>query len=343
MNDLYKAIDSLNDIIAEEESTVNEKIDLKTGYYTGTNITPTKLQLDRLKKRGLVPQDYQLPKRVSKTNPSARPFIDFLNNLGKKVSKKGEKIFPKRIGKGPDVSQGSTIAKAPAAKDSDISQGSTIAKAPAAKDSDISQGSTISKTPLKKGKVKATAANTRDYDRTLAIQNYLISKGAKIDADGIMGPQTRAAMKQFGQPGATPIARPKTTPKSGGPDRRFATGPELDMPDAIGKVNPRTPYKDIDKLRGPDNRNRFTGLPMAPNMYKKDAEGNYSMAQGPKQPEKKVGDDFINQIANSFGDIFKGVEKKGSADPLKLAQPKSDNTTKVANKNMIKRITGANT
>ena len=331
MNDLYKAIDSLKDIIAEEESTVNEKIDLKTGYYTGTNRTPTKLHLDRLKKRGIVPQDYQLPKRVSKTNPSARPFIDFLNKLGNKVSKKGEKIFPKRIG--------DKKAEVP----TDVSQGSTIAKAPAAKDSDISQGSTISKTPLKKGKVKATAANTRDYDRTLAIQNYLISKGAKIDADGIMGPQTRAAMKQFGQPGATPIARPKTTPKSGGPDRRFATGPELDMPDAIGKVNPRTPYKDIDKLRGPDNRNRFTGLPMAPNMYKKDAEGNYSMAQGPKQPEKKVGDDFINQIANSFGDIFKDVEKKGNADPLKLAQPKSDNTTKVANKNMIKRITGANT
>ena len=40
MNDLYKAIDSLKDIIAEEESTVNEKIDLETGYYTGTNITP---------------------------------------------------------------------------------------------------------------------------------------------------------------------------------------------------------------------------------------------------------------------------------------------------------------
>ena len=31
MNDLYKAIDSLKDIIAEEESTVNEKIDLKLG------------------------------------------------------------------------------------------------------------------------------------------------------------------------------------------------------------------------------------------------------------------------------------------------------------------------
>jgi len=319
MNDLYKAIDSLKDIIAEEESTVNEKIDLKTGYYTGTNITPTKLQLDRLKKRGIVPQDYKLPQRVSKTNPSARPFIDFINNLGKKASEKGEKIFPKQIGKQPDVSK------------------------PKVDYEKITKGIRAQSDALKKGKVKATAANTKNYDSTLALQKELIARGAKIDADGIMGPQTRAAMKQFGQPGATPIARPKSTPKSGGPDKRFITGPELDMPDAIGKVNPSAPYKDIDKLRGRDERNRFTGLPMGPNLYKKDAEGNYSMAQGPKQPEKKVGDDFINRIANSFGDIFKGSDKKGSVDPLKLAQPKSDNTTKVANKNMIKRITGANT
>lgn len=296
MNDLYKAINSLKDIIAEEESTVNEKIDLKTGYYTGTNITPTKLQLDRLKRRGIVPQDYQLPKRVSKTNPSARPFIDFINKLGNKVSKKGEKIFPKRIGKQPDVSQGSTIAKAPAPKDSDISQGSTM-----------------SKTPMKKGKVKATAANTKNYDSTLALQKELIARGAKIDADGIMGPQTRAAMKQFGQPGATPIARPKTTPKSGGPDKRFVTGPEFNMRTKMPTNLLAAPPEELDRA----------------NVISKN--------------DKKVGDDFINRIANSFGDIFKGSDKKGSVDPLKLAQPKSDNTTKVANKNMIKRITGANT
>ena len=41
MKDLYKAIDNLNNIIAEEDS-VNEKIDLKTGKYKGTNITPQK-------------------------------------------------------------------------------------------------------------------------------------------------------------------------------------------------------------------------------------------------------------------------------------------------------------
>ena len=48
--------------------------------------------------------------------------------------------------------------------------------------------------PEKKGKVKATAANTRDYDKTLALQKELISRGAKIKADGIMGPNTQRAL-----------------------------------------------------------------------------------------------------------------------------------------------------
>ena len=49
----------------------------------------------------------------------------------------------------------------------------------------------------KTGKVKATAANTKNYASTLALQKRLIKKGAKIKADGIMGPKTRAAMKKF--------------------------------------------------------------------------------------------------------------------------------------------------
>ena len=52
-------------------------------------------------------------------------------------------------------------------------------------------------TKTKTGKVKATAANTKNYASTLALQKRLIKKGAKIKADGIMGPKTRAAMKKF--------------------------------------------------------------------------------------------------------------------------------------------------
>ena len=49
-----------------------------------------------------------------------------------------------------------------------------------------------------KAKVAATAANTRDYDKTLALQKKLIAQGAKIKADGLMGKNTRAAMKKLG-------------------------------------------------------------------------------------------------------------------------------------------------
>ena len=48
-----------------------------------------------------------------------------------------------------------------------------------------------------KSKVKATAGNTKNFASTMAMQKRLIAKGAKINADGIMGAKTRAAMKKF--------------------------------------------------------------------------------------------------------------------------------------------------
>ena len=63
-----------------------------------------------------------------------------------------------------------------------------------------------------KTKVKATAGNTKDFAKTMAMQNKLIKMGAKIKADGIMGTKTRAAMAKFMKPGAMPKSRP-TTPK----------------------------------------------------------------------------------------------------------------------------------
>jgi len=63
-----------------------------------------------------------------------------------------------------------------------------------------------------KTKVKATAGNTKDFAKTMAMQKKLIKMGAKIKADGIMGAKTRAAMAKFMKPGAMPKSRP-TTPK----------------------------------------------------------------------------------------------------------------------------------
>jgi hypothetical protein len=72
--------------------------------------------------------------------------------------------------------------------------------------------------PLSFGQPAATAAKPSSTPATaakadpavLAIQQELISRGAKIKADGIMGPATQAAQKQFatGGPGAAPVADP---------------------------------------------------------------------------------------------------------------------------------------
>ena len=61
-------------------------------------------------------------------------------------------------------------------------------------------------------KVKATAANTKDYNKTLNLQKKLIRMGAKITADGIMGPRTRAAIQKFmKKKSASPIMSKRTS------------------------------------------------------------------------------------------------------------------------------------
>jgi hypothetical protein len=62
-------------------------------------------------------------------------------------------------------------------------------------------------------KHKAKAFELSEDDQVLQLQKQLIAKGAKINADGIMGPQTQAAMKQFGANTAQP--QPAQAPTSG--------------------------------------------------------------------------------------------------------------------------------
>jgi len=67
------------------------------------------------------------------------------------------------------------------------------------------------KTTKSKSKVKATAGNTKSFASTMAMQKKLIKMGAKINADGIMGPKTRAAMAKFNKPMDKPKSRPTKT------------------------------------------------------------------------------------------------------------------------------------
>ena len=50
------------------------------------------------------------------------------------------------------------------------------------------------KITVSKGKVKASASNTKDFEKTKRIQQRLKDLGADIKVDGIMGAKTRAAM-----------------------------------------------------------------------------------------------------------------------------------------------------
>jgi hypothetical protein len=56
------------------------------------------------------------------------------------------------------------------------------------------------------GAATKPAAGAKSDPAVLKIQQDLIAKGAKIKADGIMGPQTQAAMKQFGGAATKPAA-----------------------------------------------------------------------------------------------------------------------------------------
>ena len=104
---------------------------------------------------------------------------------------------------------------------------------PSAGDSGMNTTPAPTPAPAPRQKVKATAYNTRDYDKTLALQKKLIAQGAKIDADGLMGPKTMAAMKKFGNTnpatggmgpgGAGGVANPK--PKATGTGMKSTTTP----------------------------------------------------------------------------------------------------------------------
>ena len=72
-------------------------------------------------------------------------------------------------------------------------------------------------------------------NKTLALQQKLKAAGADIKADGLMGPNTRAAMKKYGigqsKPAAPAPARPSTPVQSGGAGGEFAA-PAFRRPEA---------------------------------------------------------------------------------------------------------------
>ena len=130
------------------------------------------------------------------------------------------------------------------------------------------------RTKAKAPPVAATAANTRGYDQTLALQKKLIAQGADIKADGMMGPNTRAAMKAAGMGAKKPVAKKKLS----GPERlsRLADIPavskalgargEMDAdsefadPNAMTRRKPKAVPKPKKKKGG--SPGTFLGMPI---------------------------------------------------------------------------------
>ena len=96
--------------------------------------------------------------------------------------------------------------------------------------------------PAPRAKVKATAANTKDFDKTVALQKKL-----GVTADGIMGPETRRAMA---------AAKAKASPAPTGTPRKVSTvEPGLDS----DKPKDFTPIAGAGDRRGGRKLRRDSG------------------------------------------------------------------------------------
>ena len=323
--------------VATEEVQLDEKLKPFTGSYDKKTQKLVNFTMkDGERKTFVAPIDYEKP--LSKTNPSVKKILDKFKSNDKKDDK--PKVDYNKI------KQGLPKEKPPM----DIMGAGT-------KNKDVDA-------PSKK--VKATASNTKDYEKTLRLQKRLIAKGADIKADGIMGPNTKAAMQKFIKPDAMPTPRP--TPKSGGPDKRFITGPELDLPNMkpnnpmappqkkiSQKNSPGNPFSPDKKIKPQIDRRQMPDL----NRYAQKQDGSYKPISPNVQP--KPGDSFVDRIGKGFGkmgkdlkgfgkDIYNFADKYGIASNLNRYAQKNQNKNKMANKEsaqpqktMIEQITGKKT
>ena len=104
---------------------------------------------------------------------------------------------------------------------------------------------------------KPTGATTgaKSDPAILKQQQDLIAKGAKIKADGIMGPATQAAMKQFGGQAAAPAAAPTGTTAPAAPAGDAAKNP-------VGTTNASTAIP-TGGLENPANQAKPAATPAA--------------------------------------------------------------------------------
>ena len=131
--------------------------------------------------------------------------------------------------------------------------------------------------PAPRAKVKATAANTKDYDKTVALQKKL-----GVTADGIMGPQTRAAMAAAAaKKPATPASQ--VTPTAGDPGSQQSASPApTGTARKVSTVAQAAKPAAADDMMSPDD-----------------------MMMQPVAPVKKAGSGILDKIGAGISSLFK--------------------------------------
>ena len=108
----------------------------------------------------------------------------------------------------------------------------------------------------KKSKTAASASNTKNFASTMAMQKKLIAKGAKIKADGIMGPKTRAAMAKYMK---APVPKPRPTKPNVSSNKNKKTG----IDSALGD-NSKTKKKPVSSNSKLDSKGNYKGTNIKP-------------------------------------------------------------------------------
>ena len=142
--------------------------------------------------------------------------------------------------------------------------------------------------PAPRAKVKATAANTKDYDKTVALQKKL-----GVTADGIMGPGTRAAMKAAAaKKPATPASQVTPTAGDPGSQQSASPAPKAFTPNATAQANRgasqggRTMAQAKDSTRQAVNRQSISSIRSMANVDREMGAGtaNTTVSGGGKKP-----------------------------------------------------------
>ena len=107
-----------------------------------------------------------------------------------------------------------------------------------------------------KSKTAASASNTKNFASTMAMQKKLIAKGAKIKADGIMGPKTRAAMAKYMK---APVPKSRPTKPNVSSNKNKKAG----IDSALGD-NSKTKKKPVSSNSKLDSKGNYKGTNIKP-------------------------------------------------------------------------------